>query len=85
MVDPGKEIPDRPAEIAGSLMSGIDPAVASVLQAQEAALKSQVQYAVAGKQLDATEQQGDAANALLEQSLQLSKAIGRGESFEATA
>jgi hypothetical protein len=63
--------------------SSLDPAVSSVLAAKEAAMRTQINFAVAGKQLDATKQQGDAANELLEQSLQLSKSLTSGQGFDA--
>lgn len=64
-------------------MSGIDPAISSVLAAQEAATRSQISYAMAGKQLDAAEQQGEAINQLLQQSAQLSKSLSSGGGFDA--
>ena len=65
------------------MSSAIDPAIASVLAAKEAATRAQINYAVAGKQLDATRQQGDALNALLQQSAQLSKSLSSGGGFDA--
>ena len=64
-------------------MSGLDPAISSLLAAKEQALRTQVQYAVAGKQLDAAKQQGEAVNQLLEQSAQLSKSLSSGAAFDA--
>ncbi|MBW3597997.1 MAG: hypothetical protein KY475_12060 [Planctomycetes bacterium] len=66
-------------------MSSLDPAIQSLLSAQQGALRNQVAFTVAAKQLDATRQQGDAANALLEQAVQLSKALGAGENYDAQA
>jgi hypothetical protein len=63
--------------------SGIDPAVASVLSAKENALRAQVTFAVAAKQLDAVEQQGDAINQLIEQAAQLGKSLDTGKRFDA--
>jgi hypothetical protein len=66
-------------------MSGIDPAIGGYLAAQDSAVKTQISYAVAGKQLDAARQQGDAAVQLLEDAVQLSRAIGKGAGLDATA
>jgi hypothetical protein len=65
------------------MSSSLDPAVSSVLAAKENAMRSQINYAVAAKQLDATKQQGDAINQLLEQSAQLSKSLTSGQGFDA--
>jgi hypothetical protein len=62
-------------------MTCIDSAINSVIAAKENAVKTQVGFAVAAKQLDATRQQGDAANQLLEAAAQLSKGLG----FDAAA
>lgn len=64
-------------------MSGLDPAISSLLAAKEQAMRTQVQYAVAGKQLDAAKQQGEAVNQLIEQSAQLSKSLSSGGAFDA--
>jgi hypothetical protein len=61
----------------------IDPAVSSLLAAQDASLRTQISFAVAGKQQDAAQQEGSAINALLEQSLQLSKSLVSGQLFDA--
>lgn len=63
--------------------SAIDPAISSLLAAQENAMRTQINYAVAGKQLDAMEQQGEAVNQLLTQAAQLSKSLSSGQSFDA--
>jgi hypothetical protein len=63
--------------------TGLDPAISSVLAAQESAMRTQINYAVAGKQQDAAKQQGDAMNALLAQAAQLSKSLTSGQSFDA--
>ncbi len=65
------------------MSSAIDPAISSVLAAKDSALRSQVSAAVAGKQLDALEQQGEAVNQLLSQAAQLSKSLTSGQSFDA--
>lgn len=59
-------------------MSGIDPAIASVLAARQAALQTQIAMAVAGKQVDAVRQQGAAAVELLEAAVAQGRAIDRG-------
>jgi hypothetical protein len=66
-------------------MNSLDPAVQSLLSAQQGALRNEIAFAAAAKQFDAARQQGDAVNALLEQAVQLSKAAGAGERFDAQA
>ena len=66
-------------------MSSIDGAIASVLAAQDSAFRSEVAFTVAAKTLDAQQAAGDAINQLLEQSAQLSKASGKGGSFDGVA
>jgi hypothetical protein len=63
-------------------MSSIDGAIGSVLAAKDSALQTQIGFAIAGKQLDAQQQQGDAVNQLLESAAKLSKSIGTGSSFD---
>lgn len=63
--------------------SSLDPAISSLLAAQENATRMQINYAVAGKQLDAMQQQGEAVNDLLAQAAQLSKSLSSGQSFDA--
>ena len=58
-------------------------AVNSVLGAQKSAVDTQIQFALAKKQLDNIEQQGAAVNQLLQSAVQLSKAAGRGDGFDA--
>ena len=57
----------------------------SVTQAQQGAMRFQVEVAVQKKQLDAAKQQGAAAVALLEAAVELSKAVGKGAGFDAFA
>lgn len=57
-------------------------AISSVLNAQKSATDSQIQFALAKKQLDAVQAQGDAINQLLQSAAQLSKAVGRGDGFD---
>ena len=66
-------------------MPSIDGAISSELAAKESAIQAQAAFAVAAKQLDATAQQGEAAAELLEAAAQLSKAIGKGQVFDAQA
>ena len=66
-------------------MPSIDSAISSVLAAKENAVKSQVSFAVAAKQLGAFKQQGEAANQLLQAAVQLSKSVGVGGRFDAQA
>ena len=44
---------------------------------------AQINFAVAAKQLDATQQQGETVNQLLEQAAQLSKSLATGGGFDA--
>lgn len=50
---------------------------------QQAAYQSQIQIALQAKQLDTVRAQGDAAVRLLEAAAQLSKAVGKGQNFDA--
>lgn len=61
----------------------VDQASCSVQAAQQSALQLQIGVAVARKSLDATQLQGDAVNQLLADAAALSKAIGKGENFDA--
>jgi hypothetical protein len=63
----------------------IDPAISSLLAAQEGATRTQIQFAVAAKQLNLQEQQGAAMNELLEQAAALGKSLAGGQSFDAVA
>ncbi|HTN76175.1 MAG TPA: hypothetical protein VL096_13050 [Pirellulaceae bacterium] len=65
-----------------SSSTGLDPAISSVLAAKDNALRTQISYAVAGKQLDAAKQQGAAVNDLLAQAAQLSKSLTSGHGFD---
>ena len=56
----------------------------SVTQAQQGALRFQIDVALQKKQLDAAKQQGAAAVALLEAAVELSKAVGKGAGFDAS-
>jgi len=60
-------------------------AVNSVIQSQQGSLAMQIQTALMGKQLSAMEAQGKAVVEMLDAAVQLSKAVGRGETFDATA
>lgn len=71
------------AQTQPRIMSTIDGAITSVIAAKQAALRTQVDFAVARKQLDATAAQGQAAVALLDSAAQLSKAVGLGTNFDA--
>lgn len=60
-----------------------DPAVASVVLAQQAAVSNQISIAVASKQLDAISQQGEAVVQLIDAAANLSREAGKGEGFDA--
>jgi len=66
-------------------MSSIDSAVSSVSAAQQSAAQSQAAFAVAAKQLDATQQQGEAVVQLIDSAAQISKAVGKGHGFDSHA
>lgn len=66
-------------------MSSIDPAVSSVINAQQNALQQKISISVAAKQLDLAKQQGDAMNSLIESAAQSSKSLHSGRQFDAQA
>ena len=66
-------------------MNGIDSAGANLLAAQQASLSSKISYAVAAKQLDAQQLQGQAALELLETAAQLATEVGKGSQIDALA
>lgn len=59
-------------------MSPIPAPVQQVLQARQQATLQKVDVAVAGKQMDAQKQTGDAINAMLEQVVDVQKQIAKG-------
>jgi hypothetical protein len=63
----------------------MDPAVQSVLAAQQSALQAQIQIAQASKQLSAARQQGQAIVALIGAAANVGKATGSGTQFDAEA
>jgi hypothetical protein len=58
-------------------------AISSVIQSQQSALDTQIQFAIAAKALDMAKVQGDALNQMLEAAAQIGKAVGAGENFDA--
>lgn len=66
-------------------MNALDPAIAGVLAARESAVRTQISYAVAAKQLDAARQQGDAVVQLLQAAASMGKSPDRGRQFDALA
>jgi hypothetical protein len=62
-----------------------DCAIQNVLGAQQAAQQTQVEMAIAKKQLSAMKQQGQAAVELIEAAANLSKSINSGAQFDAQA
>lgn len=72
-------------DLGNAGMCSVDCAISSVLAAKESALKTQIGFAIAGKQLDAQQQHGDAVNQLLEAAAKLSKSIGTGAGFDGVA
>jgi hypothetical protein len=63
----------------------MDPAIQSVMAAQQSALQAQIQMALASKQLSAAKQQGQALVELISAAANVGKAIGSGASFDAHA
>ena len=63
----------------------IDPATQSVLSAQQVALQTQIQYALAAKQQSAVKQQGAAVVELLQQAANMAKSAGQGANFDRRA
>jgi hypothetical protein len=59
-----------------------DP-IQSFMSAQQSAVSQQVQTAVVKKSLDASKAQGEAVVALLQDAVQLSKSLGKGQGFDA--
>ena len=59
-------------------MSGIDGSITGLVAARQGAIRSAVGFAVAAKQLDAQEQQGQAVVRLLETAVELSREPGKG-------
>jgi len=66
-------------------MSTVDSAISSVVAAKQDALKSEVQFAVASKQLKAQRREGAAAARLVEQAAQIGRASGKGGLVDASA
>lgn len=58
--------------------------VANAIQAKQADLQSQIQFAVARKVLDNAEVQGKAVVQLIQAAANAGKAEGMGENFDAT-
>ncbi|MHB8866718.1 MAG: hypothetical protein ACYC6N_30525 [Pirellulaceae bacterium] len=66
-------------------MSSVDSAVSSVLAAKQVSLRSQISVAVAAKQMDAQQLQGEAAVQLIEAAAQLMKEMGKGANIDSLA
>lgn len=62
-----------------------DPILQSALSAQQGAMQSQIEMAIASKQLSAMKQQGQAVVQLLQAAANVGKAVGRGANFDAQA
>ena len=62
-----------------------DPAIQSVLAAQQSAVHAQIQMALASKQLSAARQQGQALVELISAAANVGRAIGSGAQFDAQA
>ena len=61
----------------------IDSAINAVQAAKASATQQQIGIALLAKSQQATKQQGDAVVQLLEATAQLSKALGKGQLFDA--
>lgn len=66
-------------------MSSLDPAIEATLAAQNSATQAQIAVALMAKQMTAAKQQGQAAVALLDAAAQMSKALGKGQTFDAVS
>ncbi|MFO7904984.1 MAG: hypothetical protein ACQESR_00200 [Planctomycetota bacterium] len=66
-------------------MNGINTAGGGLIAAQEASLRSEISYAVAAKQRDARNMQGEAALQLIEAAGKMSRQIGKGHQFDSLA
>jgi hypothetical protein len=66
-------------------MSGINGAASISSAIQQAAIRSEIGIAVMAKQIDALQQQGDAAIAMLESASQVMKDAGIGVNFNSRA
>ena len=64
---------------------GCGDAVQDVLSAQQSALQTRIQFALAAKSLDAVKSQGEAIVQLVQAAASIGKAIGSGEQFDAQA
>ena len=63
-------------------MTTLDSAVSSVLAAQQGQIETQIAYAVAGKVQDTAQLSATAATTLLEDALEFSKALNKGQNFD---
>jgi len=66
-------------------MSLVDSLASSFTAIKNSQTNDAVNYAVAGKQLDAQKQQGDAAVKLIETAAQVGKSINTGSNFDSFA
>lgn len=66
-------------------MDSIDGAINSVIGAQQYAMRSEINMAVAAKQLDAQRLIGNAAVSLIETAAQISKEAGKGTQIDSLA
>jgi hypothetical protein len=79
----GRVSPTDPLLPDVSTEDPMSEAVGSVMQAEQVALATQVQMAVARKVLDSQASQGEAVVQLLKAAAQISRAAGLGERFDA--
>lgn len=63
-------------------MDGINTGGSGLIAAQEASLRAEIGYALAAKQQDAQETQGEAALQLIEAAGKISREIGKGDQFD---
>lgn len=66
-------------------MDGINTGGSALIAAQEASLRSEIGYALAAKQQDAQEMQGEAALQLIEAAGKISRQVGKGHQFDSLA
>lgn len=66
-------------------MNGINAAGNSLLAARQASLRAEINFAVAAKQQDAQEMQGDVAVQMIEAAGQLTRELGKGNHVDSKA
>lgn len=66
-------------------MNAINTAGTGPLAVQEASLRSEINYAIAAKQKDAQEMQGEAVLQMIETAVKTSRQVGKGNQLDSLA